>query len=368
MDQEPPIISVIIPNYNRGDLLASTLDSLRLQDFGDWEAIVVDDGSTDNSRDIVNEWMLKDPRIRFAARDREPAGAPVCRNTGLHHAKGGFVIFLDSDDLLSPKALSQRISVIREHPDLDFWVFPMLMFRDDPHKAATLWNIDQGDSDLHRFLILDAPWQTTGPIWRKEAVQRIGGFTEGLACWQDVDFHLKALIAGLKGQKFYDLPPDAFYRQHETQSISQGEISSPAKLKSRLDIFTRHATSLLRKKNPPNMASAGRFNNDKVSGNSVLGVVIPSLKEIRADLRLLGGNIAIGAAQALNTRICLLAVGFGLRNRIFSWGVALQLLTILFFYHLRLNRISFFEKRLSRITQKYRQDSGIGKHPYYQKP
>jgi glycosyltransferase involved in cell wall biosynthesis len=245
MNPARPYISVIIPNYNRGELLHETLGSLVRQDYDNWEAIVVDDGSTDDSAEVAGRFSEKDPRFSFYRRDRSPQGAPVCRNTGISLAKGNFLLFLDSDDLLAPGALLRVAGVILNEPNHDFWVFAMLMFRGDPGNASTLWNIDNGQPDLHRFLVLDAPWQTSGPVWRKEAVTRIGGFTEGLACWQDVDFHLKALIGGLKGKKYYDAPPAVLYRQHEAGSISQGEISSPAKLKSRMDIFTRHTGSLL---------------------------------------------------------------------------------------------------------------------------
>ena len=201
MDPARPYISVIIPNFNRGDLLDKTLGSVLLQDFRDWEAIVVDDGSGDDSEKVAMSFIQKDPRFSFYRRDRLPSGAPVCRNIGIGHARGSFLMFLDSDDLLRPFALAQRAETTVKEPGYDFWVFPMLMFRDDPDNAKILWNIDDGMEDLHRFLVLDAPWQTSGPLWRKEAVAGIGGFTEGLACWQDVDFHLKALIAGLKCRK-----------------------------------------------------------------------------------------------------------------------------------------------------------------------
>jgi len=340
MNPDSPFISVIIPNYNRGDLLQETLDSLLQQNYPHWEALVVDDGSDDNSEQIGEAYQRKEPRITFLKRDRKPSGAPTCRNIGTSHAKGDYLIFLDSDDLLTPFALSQRAEIIAREPDNDFWVFPMLMFRDNPAKANTLWNIDNKKPDLHRFLILDAPWQTSGPVWRKSAVVKTGGFTEGLACWQDVDFHLKGLILGLKGEKYYNLPPDVLYRQHETQSISQGEISSPAKLISRSDIFRRHTTLLL-------------------------PVFTP---EIIEDLKLLGGNIAIGAAKAVQPEICLSVIRFGYKSHVFPLSNVLKLYLVLLFYLLRLNRIPAFDKSIRQITKKYRQDSNIGKNTFIQTP
>lgn len=338
-----PLISVIIPNYNRGELLRETLASLRGQSYQNWEAWVVDDGSEDNSAKIAHQLIDTDPRIHYIRRNREPRGAPVCRNIGIEASRGDFLIFLDSDDLLAPHAMLQRSQAILHHPDHDFWVFPILMFREKPEDGTMLWNIDNGEPDLHRFLILDAPWQTSGPVWRKSAVEKTGRFTEGLACWQDVDFHLKALIAGLKGLKCYDHPPDVWYRQHESGSISQGEISSPAKLKSRFDIFRNNTLALTAENRPPD----------------------PGF--IMEDLRLLGGNIAIGAARTLQETICRQVITFGLSQGVFHPQHARQFTRILRFYQLRLNRIPFLDRRIRHITREYRQDSNIGRHPY-QKP
>lgn len=339
MESATPKISVIIPNFNRGDLLSETLDSILRQEYRDWEAIIVDDGSTDESEKVAEAFGQKDQRFRFHARDRKPNGAPTCRNTGIDLARGDYLLFLDSDDLLQPWALSTRARVAEQFPGLDFWVFPMLMFREDPSSAGMLWNVDDGRSDLYRFLVLDAPWQTSGPLWRKTAVQRIGGFTEGLACWQDVDFHLKALASGLKGRKFYDLPPDVLYRQHETNSVSQGEISSPAKIQSRKDIFIRHSLSLKKVRNT----------------------------EITDGLRILGGNIAAGSARALRPLECREVIDFGLKEGIFSKRTSLTLKMLLFFHWSRLNRIPPINGMIINLTKKYRQDSGIGKHPYNRK-
>lgn len=338
MESARPKISVIIPNFNRGDLLKETLDSLLQQDFPYWEAVIVDDGSADESEQVANSFVAKDSRFSFHRRERLPAGAPVCRNIGISLAKGDYLMFLDSDDLLRPFTLTQRFEAVSNYPGFDFWVFPMLMFRVDPKQAKFLWNIDNGKPDLSRFLILDAPWQTSGPLWRKEAVVKIDGFTEGLACWQDVDFHLKALAAGLKGIKLYGLRPDVFYRQHESGSVSQGEISSPAKLLSRKEIFERLTLSLL-----PHMTA-----------------------ETRGALAILGGNIAVGASKTLNTEVSLSVIRTGKHQGIFSSSGSLKLYLIQLFYLFRLNKIASLDNKIQEFTKQYRQDSNIGRHPYNQ--
>jgi glycosyltransferase involved in cell wall biosynthesis len=216
-----PVVSIIIPSFNRAELIAETLDSVRRQTFADWEAIVVDDGSTDATLEIASRCEAREPRIRVLSRNREPKGAAACRNIGLAAARGDYVIFLDSDDMLAPDCLKQRTRVMSENSGADFAVFQGLIFKTKPGDTDFAWNVVNGETDLCRFLRGDAVWQTAGPIWKKSALQRLGGFDEQLSVWQDVDLHVRALIAKLNYLIRFDLEPDYFYRRHDLPTISQ---------------------------------------------------------------------------------------------------------------------------------------------------
>jgi len=329
-----PLISIIIPNYNRGNLLRETMDSILAQTYPEWEAIIVDDGSSDNSDQVGLEYERIDKRILYLKRERNPSGAPTCRNTGLEKSTGEYVIFLDSDDLLAPFCLEQRLNSIIHHPTLDFLVFPMLMFYEFPEKSTILWNIETNEPDLLRFLSLDSVWQTSGPIWKKSAVERIGGFTEGLACWQDVDIHLKALISDLKYHKFYSLAPDIYYRQHKTGSISQNEISSPAKMNSRLEVYTTQSLNLM---------------------NSID-------KPVLQRLRYLGQNVTNGAIKSLNYSVTFKILSFGLKNKLFTSGFAAKSSILMLLMLLRLYKISFVKAFINKEMSKGKLETGIGKH------
>ena len=334
MNSSSPKISIIIPNYNRGNLLPETLDSVLRQDYPHWEALVVDDGSSDNSVAVGQEYATKDNRIQFFSRDREPGGAPVCRNIGLDKSAGDFVIFLDSDDLLADFCLSQRVKVINQHPENDFWVFPMWVFSNDINQVRHVWNIETPQSDLSRFLSLDAVWQTSGPIWRTQSVRKIGGFTEGLACWQDVDIHLKALENQLTYQKYYTLPPDMYYRQHISGSISQGEISSLPKLRTRLDILTTHFRNISEKD-----------------------------EEIIQGFNIMAASIAIGSARTLHQQITQEVLFFGRDNGLFDADFIRKTKMIQALVLSRLNRIGLINRFILKRIKKYRRDSNIGHHP-----
>lgn len=213
------MISIIVPVFNREDLLNETISSVVDQTYFNWELILVDDGSTDGSIKIAEEFSRKDARIRLLKRNREPKGAPTCRNIGLENARGQYVIFLDSDDLMAPYCLEQRLNVIRQFPNHDFWVFPMLIFENQIDDTRKLTNYNTEEPDIHRFLRSDIVWTISCPIWKKSSLLKLGGFDESFPNCQDHELHLRALFEGLSYQKFLDEKPDTFYRKHDGEKI-----------------------------------------------------------------------------------------------------------------------------------------------------
>jgi len=110
----PGLVSVIIPAYNRRDLIAATLDSAVAQTYASFEAIVVDDGSTDGTGDVVARY--RDERIRYMY--KQNGGLSAARNSGLDIARGEFIAFLDSDDIWLPWKLSAQVALFRRHADV----------------------------------------------------------------------------------------------------------------------------------------------------------------------------------------------------------------------------------------------------------
>lgn len=264
-------VSIIIPNYNRANYIAETVNSVINQTYTNWECIIVDDGSTDNSCEIVQSYKDKDERIQWINRNRLPKGAPTCRNIGVEHANGKYLIFLDSDDLLAPHCLDQRINIMENHPELDLAVFPMQLFNDIPGDLDKVWNIDTEESHLKRFMALDSVWQTTGPIWKKEAFLKTGGFNESLTCWQDVDIHLKAIFNQNTIQTFYTYPIDCYYRSHNSGSISQSNINSTEKLESRKKLYLWAKIYL---------------NNKELANPMAINIIVSAIKSLKLKFAL----------------------------------------------------------------------------------
>ena len=111
-----PLFSIVIPLYNKEKEIAGTMDSVLTQTFEDYEVIIVDDGSTDRSHDIVSAY--RDPRIRIIQKENE--GVSSARNRALEEAQGEFVAFLDADDRWAPEYLAVIEGIIRDTPEAKF--------------------------------------------------------------------------------------------------------------------------------------------------------------------------------------------------------------------------------------------------------
>lgn len=325
-------VSIITPTFNRSHLIADTLRSLQQQTYPLWECIVVDDGSTDGTADVVHDFGAADSRILYLTRSREPKGACTCRNIGVEAAVGDFVIFLDSDDVLAPHCLEQRVQAFATAPDNDFIAFPALLFRSQPGDENLLWNVVTEDDEETRFLRLDSPWQGTGPLWRRESIRRIGGWNEELACWQDVELSLRGFAQNVRYDVRYDLPPDFYIRRGDGNSISSGALWSPAKLQSKRSV----------------LAAAVRYSETRSSAAS------------RRDLRTMFSVVASDYARAREPRAAIAISRWGLKLGVLSSGEFM--LSILYAcLHLRgLNRLPGSSLIRSLVAKYWSSPSTIG--------
>lgn len=108
-------VSVIIPCYKQADFLPDALESLLQQTYRNWEAIVVDDGSPDNTEEVATRYMRKDKRICYLPQENQ--GVSAARNNGIKQAKGEFILPLDADDWIKPTYLEKAVKVFLEHPE-----------------------------------------------------------------------------------------------------------------------------------------------------------------------------------------------------------------------------------------------------------
>ena len=215
-------VTVIIPTYNREDLVGDAVASIIEQEYVNWECIIIDDNSTDRSLEKIAELVGEDERFIIIQKDKKVAkGAQQSRNLGLQRATGRYVLFLDSDDLLSPTCLAQRILFMEKRPDVALGIFPGLRFIKEPYDTLTIISTYRGNDPIKAFLECNTPWTIINGIWRREEL--LGNnvfFDEKIKGFQDVDFHLQALFNGMT-HAFAESEPDCFWREQQYDNIGK---------------------------------------------------------------------------------------------------------------------------------------------------
>ncbi|HEX8563112.1 MAG TPA: glycosyltransferase family A protein [Flavobacterium sp.] len=189
-----PLVSIIIPTFNRAYLIAETLNSVLSQTYQSWECIVVDDGSTDNTEEVVARYTFADTRFKFAKRPRsKPKGANACRNYGFEISNGTLINWLDSDDLLLPEHLMIHSERHAEH-QCDAVITKAKVFQESKQNVIRDWSNTVSTGHLITEMIWNTVlWQTNCVVWNREAVPE-NPFEEDLSSSQEWTFHLKQLI------------------------------------------------------------------------------------------------------------------------------------------------------------------------------
>ena len=185
----------------------------------DWELLIVDDGSTDNTYEVAAGYAENDLRIQVRRRTRQQKGPSACRNLGLFAAQAARCLFLDSDDLLAPACLSGRLAAAAREPGVAMHVFQMQFFYEHPGDTQELFFYADRADALRSSLLEGSPWGISCPFWRTDVLQRLGGFDESLQSWEDWDLHIRAFALGYTYQ-VHDLI-DCYCRQGRVSLTSQ---------------------------------------------------------------------------------------------------------------------------------------------------
>lgn len=185
-----PFVSVVIPAYNAGECIKRAIESVLAQTFCDYEVIVVDDGSTDNTAEAVRKYG---PKVRYIHQDN--AGVSVARNTAIAAAKGKWIAFLDADDEWLPGKLRRQMELLRRNPDLH-WCGANY-YRALGPKRASVYNVKAitkalaGRDYIENYFRLAGKMrfgaETQTVIVRKDVFDELGGFEPGRVRAQDLD-------------------------------------------------------------------------------------------------------------------------------------------------------------------------------------
>jgi glycosyltransferase involved in cell wall biosynthesis len=212
-------VSIITPAYNVAPYIGATIDSVLAQTMTDWEMVVVDDGSTDATAEIVEAYAAKEPRIRLLRQTN--GGISSARNHAMRQASAEFLAILDSDDLWEPTFLEAQLALFAKHPEIDVvtgngWFLggrrhgrPARPWP-DPRPQPTLASI-LGDEEA--IFIMS--------IMRRRVYETVGGFDEGLRTNEDYDYWLRAAAAGFRF--FRNDEPLGHYRRRG-DSLSASDV------------------------------------------------------------------------------------------------------------------------------------------------
>lgn len=188
-----PRISVIIPTYNRQKLLARAIESVLNQTFKDFELIIVDDGSTDNTKEVVREFQKRDSRIKYIW--QENSGAPARpKNTGIKNAKGNYIAFLDDDDEWLSEKLEKQLELFEGlESDLGFVGCNILVINESNKKIWREYKIPRYSSQIFFEELLEGNFILTSSsiMIKKEVLDKIGLFDENLKFGDDWDLWLR---------------------------------------------------------------------------------------------------------------------------------------------------------------------------------
>ena len=203
-----PMVSVITPTYNRAHMLKDAIESVLAQTLTDWEHVIVDDGSTDGTAALVQDYVQRDSRIHYLYRTN--GGLPAARNAGLAEARSAYVAFLDDDDLFLPDKLKQQVAVMARRPDLGLLYAPVREVHDNRDTAKSL--PPRLIRTFEELFHGNTP-QVSSVLVRRACLDQVGGFDETLRHCQDYDLWLR-LAARFPFD--YLSEPVAVYRRHRT--------------------------------------------------------------------------------------------------------------------------------------------------------
>ena len=223
---DKPLVSVIVPTYNYGRFIGETLECLRAQTYQNWECVIVDDGSTDDTAEQVALFMKRDERFKFLR--QENARQAAAKNNGLRNSAGDYIQFLDADDLIEPQKFEKQVEYLEAHPGVDIIYGSMRYFRSGNPDERLFWvwgenkpwmpEISGSGKEILIGLVRQNIMVINSPLIRRSVVDVVGVFDERLPPAEDWDYWLRCAAAGMRFQFDESRGTLALVRCHSSSS------------------------------------------------------------------------------------------------------------------------------------------------------
>jgi glycosyltransferase involved in cell wall biosynthesis len=214
------LVSVVIPCYNQAKYLPEALHSILSQTHQNWECIIVNDGSPDETDRVAAEWCAKDPRFKYLYQDN--GKLPNARNSGIQQAKGQYILTLDADDKFEPSFIEKALAVLISDKKVGMVCSWGFRFMGDKNSELYI----PGGGSLKEFLFCNAA-NMGSLLFRKECWERAGGYDEKMKLgYEDWEFYIRVCQLGWE---VHVIPETLFwYRQHaismRTDAVNNHDI------------------------------------------------------------------------------------------------------------------------------------------------
>jgi len=216
--KKQPLFSIVVPTYNQAEFLPEALDSILSQTYDNWEAIVVNDGSTDQTAEVMKNYAEKDARIRIIHKTN--GGVASALNEGIKNARGDWICWLSSDDMFEPDKLEVNLQAIEENPDIRFFHTNYFLFDEERRLKCELLSdprecVPSVELQVLKFFETNYVSGISIAIYR-EVFDHVGGFDEKYRCGQDFDMWLRI---NARYRAFYIDRKTCVTRWHEKQGM-----------------------------------------------------------------------------------------------------------------------------------------------------
>lgn len=242
-----PIVTIIMATYNRAHFIVETLQSIKMQTFQDWECLIIDDGGTDNTAEVISPILVQDNRFKFIKRPANyKKGLPGCRNYGLDLAKGEYVIFFDDDDVVHPDILKMCLEVI-EANTVDFCHYQKLSYEVQKPPIESKPNTIQQYltiADIEKVITQEIGLASCTVMWKKQCFENCR-FNENLLYAEEWECYSRLMTGGFKGVVIDNI---LYYnRKHLNSNTGEFYAHNPIRRASKKDAILLVAQNLKEK-------------------------------------------------------------------------------------------------------------------------
>lgn len=249
------MVSVIIPAYNYAKFLPDALNSLLYQSFSDWECIIVNNGSFDNTEEVSQGFLKNDKRFKYFSIENK--GVSNSRNFALKHARGEFIQFLDADDEMEKEKLTTHTEYLKHHKEIDL-VYGNARYFTTENKSLRKFSMHESDLDwmprisgrgivlVNAFLKRNI-FPINAPLFRKSLIEKNGDFDEALSGLEDWDLWLRFAVEGANFKFVEGADTYALIRIHP-ESASQNKKMMHAHILPVLQHYLLHAKTIIPQK------------------------------------------------------------------------------------------------------------------------